>query len=185
MNFENIHWDVLHGEDISRQSYDESIRIWWKKSIFSVGRRRPRWQLWLLGRRRRCSWRIPGCLRRRVPPLPRWVYVGGSMDDGKHIDLKDHFALLVDEDEVATVRCLEPDYGNMDKLFWLTRNLAIWGSASGESNRRFRTTSLGIMTPSLKEALLSIVSEPNHNPRTFHHPVRLNIPEVLDIPKHG
>ena len=32
---------------------------------FSARRRRPRWQLWLLGRRRgRWSWRIPGCLRR-------------------------------------------------------------------------------------------------------------------------
>ena len=30
----NIHWDVLHGEDSCRQSYDESIRSWWKKGIF-------------------------------------------------------------------------------------------------------------------------------------------------------
>ena len=66
----NIHWDVLHCEDSSGQSYDESIRIWWKKSIFSARRRRPRWQLWLLGRRRRrWSWRIPGCLGRCILDL--------------------------------------------------------------------------------------------------------------------
>ena len=46
---ENIHRDVLHCEDSSGQSYDESIRIWWKKSLLSARRRRPRWQLWLLG----------------------------------------------------------------------------------------------------------------------------------------
>ena len=66
----NIHWNILLCEDSSRQSHDESIRIWWKKSILGVWGWRSWWQFRLLGRGwRRWRWRIPGCLRRCVLDL--------------------------------------------------------------------------------------------------------------------
>ncbi len=50
----------------------------------------------------------------QVPPLPRWIYVGETFDEGEHVDPRDPFASLVQETEIATIRCLEPDYGDGD-----------------------------------------------------------------------
>ena len=50
----------------------------------------------------------------QVPPLPRWIYVGDSFETGEHIDVEDCFAQLVEENEIATIRCLEPNFGNTD-----------------------------------------------------------------------
>ena len=50
----------------------------------------------------------------QVPPLPRWIYIGETFDEGEHVDPRDPFASLVQEAEIATIRCLEPDYGDGD-----------------------------------------------------------------------
>ena len=55
-----------------------------RKSLLSARRRRPRWQLWLLGRRRRrWSWRIPGCLRKMYFGSGMTMTIHGFKEDFK------------------------------------------------------------------------------------------------------
>ncbi len=50
-----------------------------------------------------------------VPPLPRWLFVGPNLAQGVRIDPKDGFEAAVAPDEYATVRCLEPDFGDSEE----------------------------------------------------------------------
>ena len=51
-----------------------------------------------------------------VPPLPRWIFVGPNKKQGELISPSDPFWNLVSQDEIATIQCLEPDYGNSKRL---------------------------------------------------------------------
>ena len=51
-----------------------------------------------------------------VPPLPRWIFVGPNKEQGELIAPSDPFGNLVSQDEIATIQCLEPDFGNSRRL---------------------------------------------------------------------